>query len=52
MTMDNSKLLVLISSAAYKPKQTADQSRAMTLLQCKGISFDVVDGNDPAMKER
>jgi hypothetical protein len=50
--MENSKLLVLITSAAYNSKQMADQSRAMTILRSKGISFDMVDGNDPAMKER
>lgn len=50
-TMENNRFLVLISSTFATPKQTSEQSRAVSMLQSLRFAFDVVDGSDIANKE-
>jgi hypothetical protein len=51
-TKGKKRLLVLISSGPFDRKQITDQSRAVALLQAKKVCFEIIDGNDPSMKER
>lgn len=46
------RMLVLMSSCPFDRKQITDQSRAIMLLQAKGVNFECIDGSDPATKER
>ena len=48
--MENNRLLVLVTKGAGNRKQISDQSRAMHLLDCKKIPYELVDGIQ--MKER
>ena len=46
------RLLVLVSNSQFNRKSSADSSRAMTMLALKNLPYEIVDGMDPAQKER
>jgi hypothetical protein len=51
-SMENNRLIVLVSNSACDRKVKADQARALTVLDSRRIPYELVDGVNPAMKER
>jgi hypothetical protein len=51
-TMENTRLVVLISNSACNRKVATDQARALVVLNARRIPYEIVDGVNPAMKER
>jgi lipid II:glycine glycyltransferase (peptidoglycan interpeptide bridge formation enzyme) len=46
------RLLVMVSNNSLSLKSATDQRRAMTLLASNKIPYELLDGMDPARKER
>mmetsp|Transcript_24426 Transcript_24426/g.56921 ORF Transcript_24426/g.56921 Transcript_24426/m.56921 type:complete len:121 (-) Transcript_24426:148-510(-) len=49
---EKKKLIVLISEGVSDRVQATNQSRALTMLNSKGVPFETIDGMDPNQRER